>query len=398
MRLKVLASLSGAGAWPALWTCPALLASAFLVTWGAEAAQSVLGRGLALALLAWLQTLPEFGVEAVIAWRAGEDPARASLAIANLTGAIRLLVGLGWPLVYVVQATARWRRRLPALRALTLTGEDAVGVAALVPPLAYFAVVLVKGSLTATDAAVLVACYVGYLIFAARTPPKESAVPISAVARWTLATTGWRRHVRIGTVCLAGTALLAATVRPFFTSMLAVAAVLGIAPFLVVQWLAPVLTEVPELVSSVAWARREATGPMALMNLVASNVNQWTVLAGTIPIVFGFAHWRAFGTWGSFALDAAQRLEVLLALLQTAVGVALLASGAFGAGAAAGLFGLWVVEVAVPALRPAVAYTYGGGLAVLAVRLVAQRAFKRGETRAADQQKAGSAERDPADH
>src|SRR5207244_13039446 len=93
VKLKVLAFLSGAGgsALAALWTFPSMLGSAFLVAWGAEAAQFLISQGLALAILAWLQTLPEFAVEAVIAWEAGRDPERAHLAIANLTGAIRLL-------------------------------------------------------------------------------------------------------------------------------------------------------------------------------------------------------------------------------------------------------------------------------------------------------------------
>src|SRR5213080_1833387 len=98
------AFLQGAGS--AAWTFPSVLGSALLIAWAAEAAQFLISQGLALAMLAWLQTLPEFAVEAVIAWEAGKDPARAHLAIANLTGAIRLLLGLGWPMVYVVFATA----------------------------------------------------------------------------------------------------------------------------------------------------------------------------------------------------------------------------------------------------------------------------------------------------
>src|SRR5512140_3858917 len=94
----------------ALWTFPSGLFSAFLVAWGAEAAQFLGSQGLALAILAWLQTLPEFAVEAVIAWEAGKDPAKVHLAIANFTGSIRLLVGLGWPLVYFVAFAFAWKR------------------------------------------------------------------------------------------------------------------------------------------------------------------------------------------------------------------------------------------------------------------------------------------------
>src|SRR5437773_9172295 len=93
-----------------LWTFPSILLSAFVIAWGAEAAQFLISQGLALAILAWLQTLPEFAVEAVIAWNAGKDPSQTHLAIANFTGSLRLLVGLGWPMIYFVAAIFARRR------------------------------------------------------------------------------------------------------------------------------------------------------------------------------------------------------------------------------------------------------------------------------------------------
>ena len=47
------------------------------------------------AILAWVQTLPEFAVEAVIAWNAPNIPHGVALVSANFTGSLRLLVGLG---------------------------------------------------------------------------------------------------------------------------------------------------------------------------------------------------------------------------------------------------------------------------------------------------------------
>src|SRR3989449_5187639 len=120
-------------------------------------------------LLAWLQTLPEFAVEAVIAWDAGAEPERAHLAIANLTGAIRLLLGLGWPMIYFVFATAGRKRAVgaqhaaPLLPAIQLDREHAVEVVGLVPPLLYFVVILLRRSFGWVDAAVLLALYIAYL-------------------------------------------------------------------------------------------------------------------------------------------------------------------------------------------------------------------------------------------
>ena len=61
-------SAGKATAWSALWTFPAVLGSALVIAWGAEAAQFLISQGMALAILAWLQTLPEFAVEAVIGY------------------------------------------------------------------------------------------------------------------------------------------------------------------------------------------------------------------------------------------------------------------------------------------------------------------------------------------
>src|SRR5216117_633490 len=114
----------------ALWTFPSILLSAFVIAWAAEAAQFLIAQGLALAILAWLQTLPEFAVEAVIAWQAGKDPTKTHLAIANFTGSLRLLVGLGWPMIYFVAAA--FRRRLVAVK---LDDEHSIEIFGLLLPI-----------------------------------------------------------------------------------------------------------------------------------------------------------------------------------------------------------------------------------------------------------------------
>ena len=128
LKLLAAALQGGGAALAALWTFPSMLLSAFLVAWGAEAAQFLISQGLALAILAWLQTLPEFAVEAVIAWEAGRNPERAHLAIANLTGAIRLLLGLGWPMIYFVFAIAGRRQGQKGLPPIALEPEHAVEI------------------------------------------------------------------------------------------------------------------------------------------------------------------------------------------------------------------------------------------------------------------------------
>src|ERR1044072_9119637 len=94
-----------AGAMTLFWTGPAILISAMLIAWAAESAQFFMAQGVALAILAWLQTLPEFAVEAVLAWKQ-----QVPLLMAGLTGALRLLTGLGWPMIYFTAAFFYKRR------------------------------------------------------------------------------------------------------------------------------------------------------------------------------------------------------------------------------------------------------------------------------------------------
>jgi cation:H+ antiporter len=371
VRLKVLASITAAGgsALSALWTFPSLLASAFLVAWGAEAAQFVISQGLALALLAWLQTLPEFAVEAVIAWDAGADPEIAHLAIANLTGAIRLLLGLGWPMIYFVFAAFSRRRGTKRLPVIQLHPEHAVEIIGLVPPLLYFGVILAKGSFSWVDAVVLLALYVAYLWVLFRSPPheKERIAEAPVVSRWAYNQPGWRRYAAIGGLFVVGGMLLMITVHPFLDSMLAVAATLGVSQFVFVQWVAPFLSEFPEKVSAFYWARRVTHAPMALMNMVSSNINQWTVLAAMIPLVYGYSSWHHHGRWLDFHFDPAQELEILLTVLQTGVGVMLLANMKFDWLDATIIFVLWLAQFIRPGLREEVAVAYGLWMVILAV-------------------------------
>jgi cation:H+ antiporter len=366
---------AGGTALAALWTFPSILVSAFLVAWGAEAAQFLISQGLALAILAWLQTLPEFAVEAVIAWEAGRNPERAHLAIANLTGAIRLLLGLGWPMIYFVFAIAgrgQGQKRLPRI---ALEPEHAVEVMGLVPPLLYFLLVIWRQRIGAIDAGVLIVLYVAYLWVLMRNPPREveSLADAPLVSRWAYGQSGWRQKAAIAGLFVIGGGLLYFTAHPFLESMIAVAATLGISQFFLVQWVAPFLSEFPEFVSTFSWARRVTRAPMALMNIVSSNINQWTILAAMIPIVYGLSHLRHYGVWSDFTFDIAQRNELALTLLQTLLGVLLLANMEFDWLDATGLFVLWAVQFTRPELRGPVMAVYGAWAVVLVTGYIVKR-------------------------
>ena len=334
-----------------LWTFPSVLASAFVVAWGAEAAQFAVSQGLALAMLAWIQVLPEFAVEAVISWHRD-----VPLMTANFTGALRLLTGLGWPMIWVVHAAAEKRRggreRWPAVR---LDEEHAVEVVGLTPPLLYFAWIVYKGTLSCWDSVVLLAFYAAYLLVLNRIPPREeeSVEDIASVPRAVLRLPPVPRTLAMVGLFLAGGIGIYVTVQPFLDSMIGLAVLLGISQFVFVQWVAPFLSEFPEFVSTSNWARGRGKAGMALMNMVSSNVNQWTVLAAMIPLVYS----ASLGHVATVPLQS-HRVELMLTLLQGALGVVLLANFEFRAHEALGLFVLWVVQFAIPTWREEISVVY----------------------------------------
>ena len=346
-----LAFIQGAGS--AAWTFPSVLFSAMLIAWAAEAAQFLISQGLALAVLAWLQTLPEFAVEAVIAWQAGQtasDPAvlpavkvhATALMTANLTGSLRLLVGLGWPMIYCTAALFYRRQTKKRLKEIALEKEHAVEIVFLLISIAYFFVIWAKGTLSWVDTVVLSLIYFVYLYFLKKIPPQseEKIEDLDRIPRFILGQRRAARNGLIGAMFAGGGLILYFAAHPFLESLKALAVGLGISTFVFVQWVAPFLSEFPEKVSAFNWARRVSSAPMALMNMVSSNINQWTMLAAMLPIAYSLA----LGSLGTIDFDSHQELEVLMTIGQSLLGALLLANMRFTWWEAALLFALWAIQ------------------------------------------------------
>ena len=328
------------GPWSVLWTAPSILIAAMLIAWAAESAQFFIAQGFALAILAWLQTLPEFAVEAVLAWKQ-----QAPLLLANLTGALRLLTGLGWPMIYATAAFFYRRREGKPLRAIRLEDEHCVEVVGLLACMAYATVIWWKGSLNLFDAFALIAIYGAYLMILSKMPEQE-AEGIEDLERFPRAIVTAPRRIRVGAITglfVAGGGLIYFTAEPFLGSLLAVSATVGVSNFVFVQWVAPFVSEFPEKVSAFYWARTIDRASMALMNMVSSNINQWTLLAAMLPIVYSMSR----GEPSAIAFDDQQRLEILMTLGQSLVGALFLINMELAWWEAALLFVLWAVQFAL---------------------------------------------------
>ena len=320
-----------------LWTAPALLAASMMIAWGAEASQFFMAQGFALAILACLQTLPEFAVEAVLAWHQ-----QTEYLLANLTGALRLLIGLGWPMIYCTAAMSHRRRHGKPLDGIKLTAEHSVQVIGVLVCLAYAAVIWLKSSLNIFDAFVLIGIYASYLIVLRRMPSTdaEGIEDLGLVSRSVVTA---RKPVRVFSIIslfAVGGVTIFFVAKPFLASLFALSTMLGVSEFVFIQWIAPFLSEFPEQVSAFYWARSIQRAPMALMNMVSSNINQWTLLAAMLPIVLSISR----GAPSAIRFDDQQSLELLMTIGQSLAGALVLMNMELVWWEAALLFVLWAVQ------------------------------------------------------
>lgn len=319
----------------------AVIAAALLISWGAEAAQFIVSQGLAVALIALLQVVPEFMVEAVIAWDAGKTGS-ADLVFANASGSNRLLTGFGWPLIFFVADFFHRRKHGRPLDALHLRPEHVIEVLALLLGSLWYLVLIFKGTLSLLDTAVLGSAFAAYLWALNRLPAEEEEEMDDLIAppRLLATTPRVRRAVSVGLLFLLGGGVMWAVAHPFLEAMQEVALAIGVSQFAFVQWVAPFLTEFPEKVTAVYWSRTVKLAPMALLNMISSTVNQFTALVAMIPVAYSLS----VGRPSVIAMDPLHKTEVFLSFATVLYGVACLAKLRFTRSNAFLMLGLFVVQ------------------------------------------------------
>lgn len=330
----------------------AIVGAAFVLAWAAEIIQLDIAAGLALALLALIAVLPEYAVDFVLTSKAGTEFLETGaatqfghLALANMTGGNQLLIGLGWPLVVLI---GTWRVKktnsTPAMaegatsNAIYLGRGQSVDIAFLAVATIYGMTLSLKESLTLVDAGILVLIYVLYLARLSGAPTDEPHLVGPSAYIGSLPKVQRRVINYSGFVIAAGVIVLCA--EPFAESIIQLGESIGVSDFLLIKWIAPTASEAPELLVAglFAWRLASRTG---LGALVSSKVNQWTLLVGTLPIVFAIFSRSLHG----LPLDDVQRVELLVTAAQSVFAVAILASRSMSVREAMIMLGLFLAQV-----------------------------------------------------
>ncbi|HYY80007.1 MAG TPA: sodium:proton exchanger [Actinomycetes bacterium] len=346
-----------------------VVAAACILAWAAEAAEVDIAGSLAVALLALIAVLPEFAVDLYFAFTAGHRPSYAAYAAANMTGSNRLLIGFGWSLaaiVFIVGARRRGFRRRDGgpVDHVILKREHRIELGFLGLASIYAVVIPLTRRIAWYDAIVLIGLFFAYMW---RVGQAERGAPdLIGVSAAVAGLPTWRRRTVVVLLFLFAAAVVLAAARPFAEALIGTGRDLGIDEFLLVQWLAPLASEAPELVVASLFAWR-GSGSKAVGTLLSAEVNQWTLLVGALPI----AYLVGGGGWG-LPLDHRQNAEFVLTSAQAVLGFAVLANLRFHAWEALVMLGLFAAQFALP--NPtARLWLAGVYLAIGAVILVAER-------------------------
>lgn len=330
----------------ALVTTIAIFSASFILTWACEVLQLDIPQALAILLIALIAVLPEYAVDMYFTWMAGQHPESEYVhyAIANMTGANRLLIGIGWSAV-ILLFVYKFKQKI------VLENTYKSEIFFLMIATAFALTIPLKGHLNLIDTVVLFGIFVWYILIAIKKPVADEEVegPAKAIANLPKAQ---RRIVTWGLIFIAGIVIFA-DAELFSESLVKTGTMFGVNEFLLVQWLAPIASEAPEFIIALTFAIRGSAG-MALGALISSKLNQWTLLVGMIPLVYTVSYTTAdhehattfFNT--VMPLASIQMHELLLTAAQSAFAIALIVGLIVGKKEAFFLLTLFLLQFASP--------------------------------------------------
>ena len=319
-----------------------IVAGAVLLSWAAEVAKLDVSASLAIAVLALIAVLPEYTIEAVLAWDAGSSfdiasgaaTTETSRVAANVTGSNRLLIGLGWSAVILIF----WLRRR---RPLDMRGKMGLEIGMLAIATVATLLIFFVGQVHVLMAAGLIVLYLAYLWFSSTSDARKPEL-VGAAALIASLPVRWRRTMVVFLFLFAAGVILIAA-EPFVDSLIETGGSFGIDEFILIQWIAPLASESPEIIVAVLFSLR--ANPVAgMMTLISSSVNQLTLLVGSMAVIFSISA----GEILSFPLDERQTIEFLLTAAVSTAGLMLIAKRVISWNAGAILLVLFAVHLFFP--------------------------------------------------
>ena len=275
---------------------------------------------------------------------------------ANVTGANRLLIGVGWSVVILIY----WLKHRGVLDLRGKMGPEVTFLT--VATLLTFVIFFMQG-VHILLAAALIGIYIAYVWISSTRPAEEPELIGAAAIIGALPAKRRRTMVVFLLVYAAGVIVIAA--EPFVEGLVEAGEGLGVDDFILIQWVAPLASETPEIIVAVLFGLR-ANPAAGLTVLISSEVNKFTLLIGSMVVIFS----ASAGQIIPFPLDGRQAIEFLLTTAVSLFGLVLIARRTVDWRAGSALLGLFVVHLFFPQSQHRLWITEGYfGLTILLVVL-----------------------------
>jgi cation:H+ antiporter len=291
-----------------------IFSAALIISWAAESSEKDISGSFVIAIIALIAVLPEYAIETVLAYTAGQSyklnnfvfTNRVGYVSANVTGANRLLAGFGWPLIMLINMLKNNQSlNIKNNNKLELLVLGIGAISMIIASIIKFQPIFISF--------ILIIIYLIYLFITSKKESTESEfVGISEylanLPKLTRITTN------ILLIIFSGVTIFIVS-HPFVESLIHIGGKFGIDEYYLIQWLAPLASESPEIIIASLFAMK-GRSLESISIILSSQANQMSLLIGSMGAIFSFATSSLI----SFPLNDTQGVEFLLtsafALLQ----------------------------------------------------------------------------------
>ncbi len=298
---------------PIAYGC-SIFSAALIISWAAESSERDISGSFVIAIIALIAVLPEYAIETVLAYTAGQSyklnnfvfTNRVGYVSANVTGANRLLAGLGWPLIMLINMLKNNQSlNIKNNNKLELLVLGIGAISMIIASIIKFQPIFISF--------ILIIIYLIYLFI---TSKKESTESEFIGTSEYLANLPKLTRITTNILLIIFSAVTIFIVsHPFVESLIHIGGKFGIDEYYLIQWLAPLASESPEIIIASLFAMK-GRSLESISIILSSQANQMSLLIGSMGAIFSFATSSLI----SFPLNDTQGVEFLLtsafALLQ----------------------------------------------------------------------------------
>jgi len=236
-----------------------------------------------------------------------------------MTGANRILIGIGWAGIALFTVLRRGAAADPSVirrdgflaDTVSLDRDISLEIVFLLIATLWAFLVPLNGGIDVFDTVFLVSLYAAYILIVLRGDTEEKQAHVGVPASLQTFPKPYRVLTVLTLFAYSGLIIFTA-VEPFAHGLEAIGKQIGVPAFFMIQWIAPLASEAPELIVVLVLVTK-GRSTAGFNALISSKLNQWTLLIGTIAIVYSLG----LGQYAPLSFNQKQAAEIWITAAQS---------------------------------------------------------------------------------